>query len=145
MQTWAAFTLGHEHDTVDSIRATVDFALESRFTFAAYNILMPYPGTPLYGSLAQQNRLLYGGQWWLHPEYRFNQAAFRPALMTPDELTNASHQARTRYNSLPALVRRFSDWQTSLRSLSRALSFWRYGLLFRKEVYKKHGMRFGLK
>ena len=145
MQTWAAFTLGYDHDTVASIEATVDFALESKFTFAAYNILMPYPGTTLYRSLAAQNRLLYEGKWWLHPEYRFNWAAFRPTNMSADEFTEACHAARTRFNSLPALVQRFSDLKTNLRSLSRAISFWRYTLLFRKEVYKKHGMRFGLK
>lgn len=145
MQTWAAFTLGYDHDTVASIEATVDFALENRFTFAAYNILMPYPGTRLYSSLAAQNRLLYEGKWWLHPEYRFNRAAFRPATMSADELTEACHAARTRFNRLPALVQRFSDLKTNLRSLSRAISFWRYTLLYRKEVHKKHGLRFGLK
>jgi radical SAM superfamily enzyme YgiQ (UPF0313 family) len=145
MQTWAAFTLGHDHDTVDTIRETVEFALRSRFTFAAYNILMPYPGTPLYQDLAARGRLLYDGVWWLHPEYRFNHAAFVPALMSPDTLTQACHDARTHYNSLPSLVRRFSDWKTNLRSLNRAFCYWRYGLLFRKEVHKKHGMRFGLR
>jgi hypothetical protein len=95
--------------------------------------------------LAEQNRLLYGGKWWLHPEYRFNQAAFVPALMRPEELTDACHAARTRYNRIPSLIRRFSDVKTNLRSVSRALSFWKYTMLFRKEVYKKHGMRFGLK
>ena len=145
MQTWAAFTLGYDHDTVASIEATVDFALESKFTFAAFNILMPYPGTPLYSMLESNNRLLYDGKWWLHPEYRFNQAAFQPTLMSADELTNACHDARKRFNSLPSMFLRFSDIKTNLRSISRALSFWRYTLLFRKEVYKKHGMRFGLK
>ena len=145
MKTWAAFTLGYDHDTVASIRATVDFALRNKFTFAAYNILMPYPGTPLYHRLARENRLLYDGRWWLHPEYRFNHAAFRPARMSPEELTEACHVARARYNSLGGMARRFLDWQTSFRSLARVLSFWRYSLLFRKEVYKKHGMRFGLR
>ncbi|MDR2637067.1 MAG: B12-binding domain-containing radical SAM protein [Zoogloeaceae bacterium] len=145
MQTWAAFTLGYDHDTPESIRATTDFALRHRFTFAAYNILMPYPGTPFYRQLAGQNRLRYGGRWWLHPEYRFNHAAFEPARMTAEELTDACHAARVRYNRPGALLRRFSDWQTNWRTLSRALAFWRYTLLFRREVYKKHGMRFGLK
>ena len=145
MQTWAAFTLGYDHDTADSIRATVDFALRNKFAFAAYNILMPYPGTPFYRKLAEAGRLLYDGRWWLHPEYRFNHAAFRPARMSPEALTEACHAARTRYNSLGGLVRRFSDWQTNLRSLNRAFSYWRYSLLFRRELYKKHGMRFGLR
>ena len=48
LQTWAAFTLGHDHDTLASIRETCDFAMRHKFCFAAYNVLMPYPGTPLY-------------------------------------------------------------------------------------------------
>lgn len=144
MQSWAAFTLGYDHDTPESIEATVDFALNSRFTLAAYNILMPYPNTPLYRKLEKENRLLWDGKWWLHPGYRFNHAAFVPKLMTPDELTDACHAARTRFNSIPSLFRRFVDVKTHLRSLSRIAAFWKYTLLFKKEIPKKHGMRFGL-
>lgn len=145
MQTWAAFTLGFESDTVASIRATEEFARRNRFTFGAFNILMPYPGTPLYAKLAAEDRLLYDGKWWLHPEYRFNAAAFRPARMSAEELTTACHEARVKFNSWGSLLYRFSDIQTNLRSLWRAASYWRYTALFRKEVYKKHGMRFGLR
>ena len=144
MQSWAAFTLGYDHDTKESIEATVDFALESKFTLAAYNILMPYPNTPLYRKLEAEGRLLWDGKWWLHPDYRFNSAAFVPKLMTPDELTDACHAARTRFNSIPALIHRFSDVQTHLRSLSRIFAYWKYTLLFKKEIPKKHQMRFGL-
>lgn len=144
MQSWAAFTLGYDHDTPESIAATVDFALKSRFTFAAYNILMPYPNTPLYRRLEEEGRLLYGGKWWLHPEYRFNSAAFVPARMSADELTAACHAARTRFNSFGSLLYRFADPSTHLRSLQRIGAYWYYTLIFRKELYKKHGMRFGL-
>ncbi|PHI29090.1 B12-binding domain-containing radical SAM protein [Budvicia aquatica] len=145
MQTWAAFTLGYDHDTIESIEQTVEFALKNRFAFAAYNILMPYPNTPLYTQLQQQGRLLYDQQWWLHPEYRFNQAAFTPKLMTAQQLTDACHDARSSFNSLPSIIRRFSDIRMTLQSLSRMATFWRYTLLFRKEVHKKHQMKFGLK
>jgi len=144
MMSWAAFTLGYDHDTVESIAATVDFALESRFTFAAYNILMPYPNTPLYRKLEQEGRHLFGGKWWLHPQYRFNDAAFAPKLMSAGELTKACHAARVRYNTPLSLVRRFTDMKTHLRSIARIGAYWYYTLIFRKEVYKKHGMRFGL-
>ena len=145
MQTWAAFTLGYDNDTYDSIMATMEFARKNRFTFAAFNILTPYPNTPFYDKLAQQNRLLYDGQWWLHPKYRFNHAAFVPKNMTPDELTKACHEARTQFNSIPSLLYRFSDVKTNLKSLWRAANYLRYATLFRKEVHKKHSMKFGLK
>lgn len=145
MQTWAAFTLGYDHDTVETIAQTMEFALKNRFAFAAFNILMPYPSTPLYQQLQQEGRLLYQAKWWLDPTYRFNQAAFIPNLMTADELTNACHLARSHFNSIPSIIKRFSDLKLTLQSFSRIISFWRYTLLFKKEVYKKHGMRFGLK
>jgi radical SAM superfamily enzyme YgiQ (UPF0313 family) len=145
MQTWAAFSLGYDNDTRDSILSTLDFALKHRFTFAAFNILMPYPNTPLYNNLQKQGRLLYDDTWWLHPEYRFNQAAFVPQNMTPDELTDVCHQARQRFNSIPSLLYRLSDVKTNLKSLWRATSYLRYATLFRREVYRKHKMRFGLK
>jgi radical SAM superfamily enzyme YgiQ (UPF0313 family) len=145
MQTWAAFTLGYDNDTYDSILATMEFALENRFTFAAFNILMPYPNTPLYRKLEHEGRLLYDGKWWLHPEYRFNQAAFVPGRMTSEELTDACHAARKKYNSIPSLMYRFSDMKTNLRTLWSVAAYWKYTMLFRSEVYKKHGMRFGLR
>lgn len=145
MQTWAAFTLGYDNDTYDSIMATMEFALKHKFTFAAFNILMPYPGTPMYDDLLEQNRLLYEGKWWLHPEYRFNHAAFVPKHMTADELTHVTHLARQHFNSIPSLLYRFSDFKTNFKTLWRAMSYWRYTTLFRKEVYKKHNMQFGSK
>ncbi len=145
MQTWAAFTLGYDTDTVDSIMATMDFALKNRFMFAAFNVLMPYPGTELYRKLQMKNRLLYHGKWWLHPEYRFNSAAFVPAGMTADELTDTCHRARKKFNSVPSMLYRFSDIRSNLKLLSWTAMFWKYTTLFRKEVYRKHSMRFGLK
>lgn len=143
LQTWAAFTLGHDHDTPTSIRETADFALENKFCFAAFNILMPYPGTRLYDRLASERRLLFEGRWWLHPDYRFNHATFRPARMTPDELTEACWQARRRWNSGASVWRRFWDPKTHLYTPARAATYLAYNPLFRKETLKKQGMRLG--
>ncbi|NTW14512.1 MAG: B12-binding domain-containing radical SAM protein [Candidatus Moranbacteria bacterium] len=142
LQTWAAFTVGYDHDTVASIDATLDFALRNRFAFAAFNVLMPYPGTDLYARLAAEDRLLYGGRWWLHPDYRFNYASFVPKRMMPDELTAACHRARAEFNSLPSIVRRATD-KNNLRSVAHFVRLLGYMRLFRREVLKKHGMIFG--
>ena len=144
LQLWAAFTLGHDHDTRDSIKRTLDFAMANKFCFAAFNILVAYPGTPLYRELATAGRLLYDGKWWLHPEYRFNHACFQPARMTPDELTAACFEARASFNSIGSVVRRAFDFKTNMRSPYRFGVYATYNPIFRKEVFKKHGMRFGL-
>lgn len=143
LETWAAFTLGHDHDTAASIRDTCDFAMAHRFCFAAFNILMPYPGTELYNQLASEHRLLFDGKWWLHPDYRFNHAAFQPSRMTPSELTEACWQARRRWNSPRSAWSRLWDFQTHLSSPVRAATYLRYNPLYKRETLKKQGMRLG--
>jgi radical SAM superfamily enzyme YgiQ (UPF0313 family) len=141
LQTWAAFTLGHDYDTRDSILRTLDFALENKFTFAAFNTLLPYPNTPLYKRLEAEGRLLYDGKWWLHEDYRYNYAAFRPALMTPDELTEMSYHARKTFNSVGSIFSRVWDFKTNMRNPYRLGVYLIYNPIFRRETLKKQGVR----
>ncbi len=143
LQTWAAFTLGHDGDCHDTVARTLDFARRNRFAFAAFNLLMPYPSTPLYRQLEAEGRLLFGGRWWLHPDYRFNHAAFRPRLMSPGELTQACFEARASFNSLGSILQRALDFRTHLRSPLRLGVYLAYNPLFRREVFKKQGIRLG--
>jgi radical SAM superfamily enzyme YgiQ (UPF0313 family) len=143
LQTWAAFTLGHDHDTVESIRETLHFAEENKFCFAAFNILMPYPGTHFFDRLREEGRLLWGGKWWLHPEYRFNHAAFIPKNMTPDELTDVTFECRMKWNSARSIFKRVWDLQTHLNSMYRLGTYLIYNKLYAHETLTKHGMFFG--
>jgi radical SAM superfamily enzyme YgiQ (UPF0313 family) len=145
LQTWAAFTVGHDTDTVDSIKETCKFAIKNKFCFAAYNILLPYPGTALYENLKSQNRLLYDGKWWLHDEYRFNHAAFIPENMSADELTEVSFLCRKKTNSIATIIYRAFDFKTNMRNPLRFMEYCIYNPLFRKETFKKQGMSFGAK
>jgi len=144
LQTWAAFTLGHDHDTLESIENTLNFALENKFTFAAFNILLPYPGTKLYQSLLAEKRLLFDGKWWLHPDYRFNHAAFQPRQMTADELTRAAFHARKTFNSFNSIFQRVWDFKTNLRNPYRLGVYLAYNPLFRQETLKKQGLKLGM-
>ena len=144
LQTWAAFTLGHDTDTLDTIKRTVEFALENKFAFAAFNILTPYPGTPLYDNLRKQNRLLYDDKWWIHKDYRFNYATFKPKNMTPDQLTEACFKARSDFNSPMSIFKRAFDFKTNMRTPLKLGVYLAYNPLFRKEVFKKQGLQFGL-
>ena len=129
---------------MESVEALCDFAIQSKFTFAAFNILMPYPGTRLYDRLAAENRLLYDGKWWLHPAYRFNHAAFVPKRMTADELTTAGFQDRKRFNAPGSIFKRAFEPRTNMGSPYRLMTYLLYNPLFRKEVFKKQDMYLGV-
>ncbi len=143
LQTWAAFLLGYDHETRESALATCEWAIANKFTFAAFNILTPYPGTPLYERMAQEGRLLYDGKWWLHPDYRFNYAVYRPARMTPDDLTEAAWGCRQRFNSAGSIARRVLDPRTNLSSPIRLALYLLYNPVYRKEAFKRQGLLLG--
>ena len=105
---------------------------------------MPYPNTPLYEKLEREGRLLYDGKWWLHPDYRFNYASIVPKNMTPDELTEIAFDCRRRFNSIGSIIRRAIEPHTNLRTPYRFVTYLLYNPLFRKEVFKKQGLHFGL-
>ena len=143
LQTWAAFTVGHDCDTPESIQRTLAFALKNKFTFAAFNLLTPYPGTPLYDKLKLERRLLYDGKWWLHPDYRFYHTAFIPKNMSPEKLTELTYAMRCVFNSPRSIAQRAFDFKTNMRSLYRFGIYLVYNPMFRKESLKKQGLRLG--
>jgi radical SAM superfamily enzyme YgiQ (UPF0313 family) len=144
LQTWAAFTIGYDFDTPESIKETLEFAVRSKFTFADFNILIPFPGTRLYDRMTAEGRLLFNGEWWIHPEYRFNQAVFKPKNLGLDELTDLVFRCRCEFNSLKSIAYRFFEPKTNMGSLPQAALYLGYTPLFRKEILKKQGMRLGM-
>ncbi len=144
LQTWASFTFGHDTDTIETVWRTLDWAIRQKFAFGAFNILKPYPGTPLYDTLKSHGRLLWDGHWWNHPDYRFNHAAFVPKLVDPDVLTEALAEARRIWSSPMTMVKRFLDPKTHMRSPYRMGVYWAYNPVYGRENRRKHGMTFGL-
>lgn len=141
-QIWAAFLIGYDADDMNSIKNTVQWAIEQKFCFAAFNILSPYPGTPLYDEMQAAGRLLYD-KWWLDDRYHFGDCVFKPARMTPDELTEACFWARRRFNHPLNIFRRAFDFKTNAKDLWSIATYFTYNPLFRRELFKKHGMVLG--
>ncbi|HYR28427.1 MAG TPA: radical SAM protein, partial [Thermoanaerobaculia bacterium] len=63
IRVYATFILGYDEDGGDTLATTLAFAERHRFYIVAFNHLTPFPGTPLYQRLADENRLLYE-KWW---------------------------------------------------------------------------------
>ena len=137
-----AFLFGYDYDTPDSIRQALDFSLEQKLCLAHFNPLFPTPGTPLYDRLAAENRLKFNA-WWLSDEYRYGDAMFQPAAMTPGELTDGCLQARIEFNRYSAYLRRALEFKANSRS---PFSFGIYliaNLISRREIHRKQGIPLG--
>ncbi|MDO9155160.1 MAG: radical SAM protein [Paludibacter sp.] len=130
--TWASFMIGNDFDTNDTIDRTVEFAIKNKFTLSFFHVLMPYPGTKVYEQFKSEDRLLYDGHWWNHPDYRYNHAAFRPKLMTPEQLTEATIKANKDFYSLSSVASRIFDTKTNMKNLFNLMVYTRFNHVLKK-------------
>ena len=135
--------MGHDEDTIDSLARMLEFALENKFWFAAYNVLMPYPKMELYRKLESENRLLFDGKWWLDGDFRFNHASFIPKHMSSDELTAEAFNIRKKWNSIGSILRRSFNVRGNMNLFRSIVCYAYYNSLFRKEAFKKQDMKLG--
>lgn len=140
---WATFTIGHEHDNKDIFERTLEFSMRHRFALVDFNVLMPYPNTPLYHQLASEKRLLFDGTWWLHPDFRFGKAVFTPHNMTTEELAEGCYSARQEYFSMTSIVKRAFDLKTNLRSLFNTRMYMMLNYLSYNDGLKKQDILLG--
>lgn len=139
---YGSFVFGYDGDTPASFEQTVDFAIRNRFFLAQFAALMPTPGAGLYDRLRAENRLLHD-KWWLDPGFRYGDAAFVPRGMTPEQLTEGCHWARTQFYTASSMFHRFWDRRTNIGSLHRAGFYLAANMVFRRELRTKHGQRLG--
>ncbi len=138
---YATFVFGYDNDTPATIDQTVAFAKKHRFYTAAFNHLLPFPGTPLYQRLQNQDRLLYD-KWWLAEDYQYGQLSFKPKCMTPEEVSQLCRQARKEFASLPSVLKRGMHSMQRSNPLMWGL-FWAMNIRLGEEVDKKMNVPIG--
>lgn len=139
---YGSFVFGYDADTPDSFEETVEFAIRNKFFLGNFAALMPTPGARLYDRLREENRLLHD-KWWLDPNFRYGDATFIPRGMTPEQLTEGCHWARTQFTTYGSILHRLWDRRTNLGSLQRAAFYLAANLVFRRELRGKHGQSLG--
>jgi radical SAM superfamily enzyme YgiQ (UPF0313 family) len=82
IQVNGSFVLGFDHDREDVFAGTVEWIEDNRLECATFHILTPYPGTPLFGQMEAEGRLLHKN-WSL---YDTAHVVFRPRHMSPEQL-----------------------------------------------------------
>lgn len=138
---YATFLFGYDSDTEQTVADTLAFAERHRFYTAAFNHLLPFPGTRLYRRLQAEDRLLYDA-WWLDERYRYGELAFRPRQLAPDVLSRSCRDARKAYARLPTVFRRGLG---SMRRSSPTMwaLFWAMNLRLGAEVDEKFDVPIG--
>jgi radical SAM superfamily enzyme YgiQ (UPF0313 family) len=137
-----SFMFGYDHDSQDTIRQALEFAVEQKLCLAHFNLLFPFPGTPLLYRLKAEHRLLYD-DWWINDDYRYGKCHFRPRRMEPEDLELAIQKARTEFNRIGSILHRFTDLRANAASLSSAFLYWSANLTSRAEIARKLRMGVG--
>ncbi len=109
LAVYGTFVFGYDDDSLDTIKRSVEFACEQKLFLAAFNQLIPFPGTPLYRRLLAEGRLIKV-TWWLDHDCWVGDVVFRPARMQPGELQQACLDARHDFFKTGAIVQRMTDF-----------------------------------
>ena len=79
IMVYGTFVHGYDHDTLDSFKYNLEFALESKFYLANFSPLTPTPGAPLYDRLKKEGRLI-NDPLVARPDFKYGQAGFIPKI-----------------------------------------------------------------
>ncbi len=142
ISVYATFVFGFDNDTPETFDLALEFSLKHGFFFAAFNHLLPFPGTPLYARLQRENRLLVD-RWWLASEYQYGDIAFSPQNMNPQELSALCAETRRKFFSLPSILKRGAMLLHRHPPLQLFAAYWLQNLNLRREVAGKLGLPIG--
>lgn len=141
ISVYGTFVFGYDHDTPDTIRRSLDFALEARLEIANFNPLTPTPGSGLYARLEAEGRLI-SPHWWIDPAYRYGDPIFAPRQISPTQLVEECFEAKRAFYAWSAIARRVFDNDIRFSWYSRTTTAVA-NLISRREVYRKQGRYLG--
>lgn len=142
IMVFGSFVFGYDYDTTGAFDRTLDFALKSKLALAQFNPLYPMPGTSLYERLKKEKRLLFE-RWWLNDSYRYGEAIFTPACMTPGELRDGIIRLRREFNTYGSIAKRMFEPHSNARSLHHLFAYLMVNLVTKKEIRNKQGQALG--
>ena len=142
LSIYATFVFGYDHDTEETFERTFEFAMESRFFFAAFNHLVPFPGTDVHARFVREGRMLHD-KWWLDKSVRFGDVVFRPKHFTPEGLAEKCREYRLKFYSAGSILRRGLDFRANVHGLRKALVYFASNFTQEREVMRRQGLPFG--
>jgi len=137
---YATFVFGYDHDTRESFRDTIDFAIRNKIFMIALNHCPPFPGTPLYARLEAEGKLLYP-KWWLAEEYKYGQVPYRTAL-PPEVIQQECVAARKVFYGPRSILRRLPT-RSVFQDLTMLRSYLFINALLRVEASQRENYPLG--
>ena len=138
---YGTFIFGYDADTEETFDLTLKFAMRNNLILAAFNHLMPFPGTPLYDKL--KDRMLYD-KWWLNENCSFADVVFKPKNMSPERLSELCYVYKKKFYSLPAILKRAWGLRKCLLShWTMLFSFFKYNVMNDIDTTKRRGFAIG--
>lgn len=138
---YATFIFGYDYDTEETIEKALRFSEKHQFYTAAFNHLLPFPGTSLYEYLKRENRLL-SEKWWLQENYNYGELAFKPKNISPEKLSRLCRDARKEFLNGKNILRRGLSAMGRTSPLLWFL-FWAMNLSIGGEVDEKMNVPIG--
>jgi radical SAM superfamily enzyme YgiQ (UPF0313 family) len=142
LAVYGTFIFGYDNDDADLVRRSVAFAREQRLFLAAFNHLVPFPGTPLYYRLEREGRLV-SPRWWLDPAGRVGDVVFRPKKMTPDELQALCLEARQQFYRWGSIGERLLDLRANGRTPLMLAMYLALNVSAHFDIELRQGLRLG--
>jgi radical SAM superfamily enzyme YgiQ (UPF0313 family) len=139
---YGTFVFGYDNDDAELVRRSVAFAREHRLFLAAFNHLVPFPGTPLYQRLEAEGRLLTP-KWWLDPEGRVGDVVFRPKKMSPAELQALCLEARREFYRWGSIFERMLDRRANAKNLLMLSVYLGLNVSAHFDIDLRQGLRLG--
>jgi radical SAM superfamily enzyme YgiQ (UPF0313 family) len=142
LAVYGTFVFGYDHDDRSLVQRSIDFAIEQKLFLAAFNHLVPFPGTPLYRRLQAEGRLLHP-RWWLDPQGRIGDVVFRPKRLTPEQLQECCLDARQRFYTWSSIFRRLADGRANAQSLLMLGVYLALNVTAHFDIDRRQGLRLG--
>jgi radical SAM superfamily enzyme YgiQ (UPF0313 family) len=142
LAVYGTFVFGYDNDDAAVVRRSVAFAREQKLFLAAFNHLVPFPGTPLYRRLAAEGRLRTP-KWWLDPNGRVGDVVFQPRKMSPEELQALCLEARREFFRWGSIVERGIDARANARTPLMVAIYLGLNISAHFDIDLRQGLRLG--
>jgi len=138
---YATFVFGFDGDDEQTFSEALAFAKNHKFYTAAFNHLLPFPGTSTYNRLKTEKRLLYN-KWWLERDYRYGELAFTPAKLPHGRMSLLCRDTRRSFARASVVLKR---GLASMKRNSPAIwsLFWAMNLRLGEEIDQKMNVPLG--